>query len=98
MHRKALLAEVTRQSAAYLGDVLMAWERTVNSSPALGKELRLVIDPTARTLVLTREQAVALTELLARLDIRGSVAVHDRHGESRAPRPIGCYSSGSTNC
>jgi hypothetical protein len=72
---KATLAEVTRERAAFLADVLMLWQSAHNLHPDLQTMVRLAIEPGSGTVLLTLSQADELRRALDTLDLRGTVAV-----------------------
>jgi hypothetical protein len=84
---KTALAEATQRSAAYLGTVLIAWQRGHNTHPDLSRRVDFAVTEGHGTVLLTGPQARALQEALDRLDLRGElpVRVRDDHLERRTP-------------
>lgn len=69
------LAERLRGRAAYLADVVLAWEREHNGCPALVGTVEVAVAPEDRVVVLAPRQAARLRAALAARARHGSVAV-----------------------
>ncbi len=85
---KAAVAEATRGRSTYLRDALLQFQARRNLQPDLARRVTMVLEEVDGTVVLTAEQAEALSAALASLDLRGPVVVSvaDRQG---AREPFG---------
>jgi hypothetical protein len=84
---KAALAEATQDRAAYLGTVLLAWQRGHNTHPDLRRRVDFDVAPGHGTVLLTAGQAEALQEILGAVDLRGELSVRVRHLDGSRATP-----------
>jgi hypothetical protein len=83
---KASVAEDTRRTATYLGDVLIRWQQHRHaSSAALDRAVAFEIGPTERVMLLTRGQADAVRRTLDADPPRGSIRVTVTGGDIQRP-------------
>jgi hypothetical protein len=75
---KTALAEATQRSAAYLGTVLAAWQRSHNTHPDLSRRVDFAVAEGHGTVLLTGRQARSLQQTLTHLDLRGDLPVRVR--------------------
>jgi hypothetical protein len=70
---KAALAETTQHSAAYLGTVVAAWQRSHNTHPDLQQRVDFDVAAGDGTVLLTGQQAATLQRMLTSMDLRGQL-------------------------
>ena len=80
---KAAVAETARGQAAYLGDVLSAWQAEHNRRPDLAGLVQLDLGPGEGLLLLSQSQVDQLYARLDQLDLSGALAVG--HEPQRMP-------------
>ena len=83
--RKQAMAEAVRERAAYLADVLLAWQSAHNRQPDLARVVLFDVAPDDGTVILTREQAQLVWSRLTDLHLRGPIRARLAAPSGRSP-------------